>query len=80
MTNDRPVYLSYLLRLWGVSDQNKSQAISERAAWRASLEDPHTGQRQGFASLDDLFEFLRAQIELPSQNASPQVDGRRNQA
>jgi hypothetical protein len=46
-------YASYLLRLW--------RASTEEEAWRASLEDPRTGVRTGFANLDDLFAFLRQQ-------------------
>ena len=42
-------YFSYLLRLWRESDA---------APWRASLEDPHTGQRRNFARLQDLFKAL----------------------
>jgi hypothetical protein len=40
--------------------------------WRASLESPSTGERQGFACLADLFVFLEQEIapldedELPS--------------
>ena len=48
-------YLSYLLRLWSVEDGGDR-------IWRASLEGPHSGQRTGFASLDDLFDFLRQQV------------------
>ena len=51
---EQPRYLSYLLRLWQTSD--KGQTI-----WRASLESPGTTQRQGFASLKDLMDFLYAQ-------------------
>ena len=47
-------YLSYLLRLW--------RENGEKTGWRASLESSHTGERKGFASLDDLFDFLRGQI------------------
>lgn len=47
-------YQSYLLRLWAAGEE-------ENTIWRASLEDPLTGQRRGFASLDDLFDFLRQQ-------------------
>jgi excisionase family DNA binding protein len=54
-------YLSFLLRLWQVGD-------AEKPAWRASLESPATGQRQGFASLPELFDFLQAQAgPLPAQ-------------
>ena len=42
-------YYSYLLRLWREGDT---------APWRASLEDPHTGQRRNFARLQDLFEVI----------------------
>lgn len=44
-------YQSYLLRLW------KAPA-GPVTVWRASLESPSTGRRQGFASLQDLVEFL----------------------
>lgn len=52
-TREQSDYLSYLLRLWRVSE--------EETAWRVSLESSHTGERKGFASLDDLFSFLRGQ-------------------
>jgi len=52
----RPHYLSYLLRLWQTSD-------GETWVWRASLETPGTGERRGFGSLKDLFEFLQAQTK-----------------
>lgn len=47
-------YLSYMLRLW--------QAVSEAgSSWRASLEDPRTGERTGFSGLEDLFGYLSRQ-------------------
>ena len=49
-------YLSYLLRLWSAEDGGER-------IWRASLESPHSGQRTGFASLDDLFDFLRQEVD-----------------
>lgn len=49
-------YMAYMLRLWQVdSDQGLS--------WRASLENPHTGERRGFASLEALFKFLEEQTQ-----------------
>ncbi len=59
-----PKYLSYLLRLWRVSQTGASAAGD---IWRASLESPHTGERWNFASLDELFDFLEAQINGPHQ-------------
>lgn len=42
-------YIAYLLRLW---------REREDAAWRATLENPHSGERHGFADLEGLFSFL----------------------
>jgi hypothetical protein len=54
-TGEPPTYRSYLLRLWreGLAGE----------PWRASLQSAVTGERQGFASLDDLFGFIRSQVE-----------------
>jgi hypothetical protein len=52
------IYRAYLLRLW-VSDSE----ATDKAGWRASLEDSHTGERLGFASLEQLFAFLIASTE-----------------
>ena len=41
-------YRSYLLRLWRTAD----------GSWRAALEDPHTGEQQAFATLEQLSEHL----------------------
>jgi hypothetical protein len=63
MTNERkgpedvPGYISYLLRLW----REKS---GQTTWWRASLQDPLSGQRVGFAQLDELVAFLREQTSL----------------
>jgi len=42
--------------LWQTSDGRKQ-------VWRASLERPGSGDRRGFASLEDLFDFLETQTE-----------------
>jgi len=49
-------YVAYLLRLWRVSS-------GRGMAWRASLQSAHTGQSKGFATLDELFDFLRQQTD-----------------
>ena len=46
-------YVSYLLRLW--------RGSGKKAVWRASLENVFTGERTGFASRDELFDFVRGQ-------------------
>jgi hypothetical protein len=45
-------YHSYLLRLWQTSD-------GKNAVWRASLQSPGSEERLGFASLEELLDFLR---------------------
>jgi hypothetical protein len=52
MTEDRPEYQSYLLRLWPAKQDGEK-------VWRASLQRPQNSERVGFASLDELFDFLR---------------------
>jgi hypothetical protein len=52
MGADQAGYCSFLLRLWLANDGDSGQ-------WRASLQDPHTGMRVGFASLEQLFAHLQ---------------------
>lgn len=56
MSTEPLAYRSYLLRLW------RAPGGIEQP-WRASLEDPLTGERLGFADLEALVAFLLAQIE-----------------
>jgi hypothetical protein len=70
MAKEQSDYLSYLLRLWRVNEEGNLHRGAEQAVWRASLENPHTRQRQGFASLDELFDFLREQIRMASEPAT----------
>jgi hypothetical protein len=61
MGKQQPSYISYLLRMWRANGEGE-------AAWRASLEDPRTGERIGFASMEKLFVFLRQQAGMsPTQ-------------
>ena len=58
MGKEQPDYISYLLRIW--------QSNGNETAWRASLQDPHTSERTGFASIDELCIFLRRQTGVTS--------------
>jgi hypothetical protein len=58
MDKQRSSYQSYLLRLWRANGST-DRARQGEPVWRASLEDPLTGERMGFASLDDLVAYLR---------------------
>ncbi|MBP7961488.1 MAG: hypothetical protein KBG20_03960 [Caldilineaceae bacterium] len=52
MSGNTAPYRSYLLRLW-------REANHEAPVWRSSLEDPTSGERIGFAGLEELFVFLQ---------------------
>ncbi len=52
--SERRDYFSFLLRVWRVE-------VKERTLWRASLESPNTGERLGFADLEALSRYLRAE-------------------
>lgn len=45
-------YMAYMLRMWQVGRRDG------KAIWRASLENPHTGERLPFGDAKDLFAFL----------------------
>lgn len=61
MDKKQPHYISYLLRIWRANGNGE-------VVWRASLESPHTGERIGFANLDELFFFLRQQTDEGSNS------------
>jgi hypothetical protein len=54
-----PRYHAYLLRCWEERGQNPLRPPS----WRFSLEEPHTGERHGFADLAQLIAFLQGFAE-----------------
>ena len=49
-------YHAYLLRLWRVEE--------EGGRWRAQLEEVGTGERHGFASMEELTAFLEGLGEV----------------
>jgi hypothetical protein len=76
MSKIHPEYLCYLLRLWRENDSVGAHGV-ETALWRASLERPQVGDRQGFASLEELFAFLRNETGSSSpQSERPEEEGR----
>lgn len=62
---------SFLLRLWSV-DQSRT------VDWRASLEIPETGQRIGFASLEQLFAYLIKVVEFKADGPQSGDSGMEN--
>lgn len=59
--NDRKQanYHAYLLRIWRETAD---------LPWRATLEDPHTREKRGFASLPRLFAYLQSQTNAPLES------------
>jgi hypothetical protein len=64
---ETPHLRAYLLRFWKVSSMGSHQA----PIWRFSLEDPHTGDKLGFADLEALFAFLQAELTEDAPAAKP---------
>ena len=54
-------YHSYLLRLW-------MDDVNGKRVWRISLEDPFSGERRGFANLEDLCAYLEKKINVGNEN------------
>jgi len=49
--------MAYLVRLW-------REGGSGAAVWRATVEDPHTGELMGFPDVDALLVFLKTQTTV----------------
>ena len=64
MTTRPRKYLAYLLRIWKERQNGKT-------VWRASLEEAHTGERHGFASLALLVDYLNGQLK-ENENGRPE--------
>lgn len=56
-------YHAYLLRFW---------RESELSSWRASLQDARTGQTLGFASMDELYQFLDERAPREAKGQPPE--------
>ncbi len=59
---------SFLLRLWRTNRPGNS-------GWHASLENPVTGERFGFANVEHLFAFLMGVIERDGKRDPGQSRG-----
>jgi hypothetical protein len=65
MFDKPPRYRSYVLTFW----EERSRDPDTPVVWRFSLQDPRTGQRRGFASLEEMVDFLRTEL-VTHQNES----------
>jgi hypothetical protein len=52
-----PHYRAFLLRFWAEHGQ-----APDSFTWRFTLEDPHSGERQGFRDLEALVAWLRTEM------------------
>ncbi len=55
----------YLLAIW----QERAASSKHAAVWRFSLEDARTGERWGFANLEQILTFLEKQMVIDSVSA-----------
>jgi len=69
MDRRQGTYYAYMLRLWrGITEGDSS--------WRASLEDPETGTRQGFADMQELFGYLKDRTDEQADAPADPEGGR----
>ncbi len=61
----RPGYQVFLLRVWRAN-------AGDTPAWRAALEDAHSGRRRGFSDLAGLIAFLDEQIDTDIHKEHPE--------
>jgi hypothetical protein len=54
-----------MLRLWQAGSR------SGQPVWRASLENPHTGERQAFGDVEALVAFLAEKLGVPPAARAP---------
>jgi hypothetical protein len=52
-----------MLRVWRVGE-------GDSAAWRVSLEETQNGVHRAFASLEQLIDFVKERVGIPSEPAS----------
>ena len=68
MKNERPTNRCYLLRLWWTSDEGTE-------ILRIYIEDPYSGERKGFASLERLTAFLRDEVGIEESTLDDRDSG-----
>jgi hypothetical protein len=56
-----------MLRCWEV----RSPEPGGPATWRFGVEDPHTGQKHGFADLDAFLYFIEHELAVASHTGHP---------
>jgi hypothetical protein len=62
-------YVAYMLRLWQAGSREGMPV------WRASLENPHTGERLVFGDVAGLFAFLSELLASAAEARTPYAPG-----
>jgi hypothetical protein len=62
-------YVAYMLRLWQAGSREGMPV------WRASLENPHTGERLVFGDVEGLFAFLSELLASAAEARTPYAPG-----
>ncbi len=63
-----PRYRSFLITMW----EERSRDTDVSVVWRFRMEDPHTGQRRGFADLEAMVAALQQEM---GKSGAEQPDG-----
>lgn len=67
MTTSRDTYHAMMLRLW--RDEHADQ-------WRASIQDPHTGEKRRFTSIEQFCAYLHRKLAPPDDKPSQTADNK----
>ena len=65
-SNNPPRSHSYVLTLW----EERGQDGQAEEVWRYRLEDPRTGKRQGFSTLEGLMDAVRREVNTARRDGS----------
>ena len=63
-------YTSFLIRLWREPQRSGALPVADRE-WLVQVEHIPGGEKEYFASLEDLFAFIREQLPGPPQKPHP---------
>jgi hypothetical protein len=68
MTQDQ-VFSDYslILRIWQEKGEVLRGGAGEKIIWRASLENPQTGERVGFDNLEDLCSYIKKTHQIKTR-------------
>jgi hypothetical protein len=72
--DQKPADYSFVLRLWQVRAGENQEQNSGQWEWRASLDNPQTGDRVGFANMELLFEYIHKKTKRNECRGNKNMD------